>query len=498
MKAAAARKTRAGWKAIEEFGLRVDPAAGRVARIAGVSILVSADLAALALCHFAAHQVRAGLLARYSFFQLRGETIGYEAYLFFISIYLVVFASAGLYTRRMGAVQDSALVLRACFYSTACALTLASVAHVAELYSRAVIAMSAALAACALPVTRLAVKRMLGKWRAWLQPVVLIGWNGNGLRAAEDIRADPTTGYRVAGILTETAPDCEGPWPVEIVPDRGQAIQLCRRWGVRSVVLCATEGDADGLERSLELLEKFAVDIKIASASEELHSLRLESELLRSTYLLSYANPLEHPANRALKRLLDVAGALALGVLFLPVLAAAPLVVRLSSPGPVFYRSARIGRRGRRFWCWKFRTMYADADQRLERILAQDAAAAEEFAARYKLREDPRITPAGAWLRRTSLDELPQLWNVLRGEMSLVGPRPILPGELERFDPELANYFRVPSGLTGLWQISGRSDLSYAERIRLDQFYVRNWSVWLDLVILARTAACVFRGSGAY
>jgi undecaprenyl-phosphate galactose phosphotransferase len=162
------------------------------------------------------------------------------------------------------------------------------------------------------------------------------------------------------------------------------------------------------------------------------------------------------------------------------------------------FRSERLGRGGRRFACLKFRTMCTDAQERLLRILGEDENASREYAASFKLRHDPRATRAGAWLRRTSLDELPQLWNVLRGEMSLVGPRPIMPAEIEKYDTDRTNYFRVKCGLTGLWQTSGRSDLDYAERVRLDVFYIRNWNVWLDLVILARTAVQVLRPKGAY
>lgn len=485
-------------RAVKPASLAESCSVSRNAAALGAVALVCADFAVLFASHFTAYRLRAGLLSRYGFFQGRGDIAGYEAYLFFVCIYLAVFAFSGLYTRRMSSIEDAASTLRACFYSTACALMLASLAHISEVFSRAVIAISAALAACAVPLSRYAVKSALGRWRRWARPLVLIGVNSNGLRAARDISSDRTTGYRIAGIVTEGAPGEEVPWPVWVMPDRRQAIALCRKSGVRSVLLCERESDDGTLEHSLALLEKFADDIKIASAFDGLHSLKLESEVLRSSYLLSHTNPLHRPANRVLKRFVDVAGALSLGVLFLPALIFVPLMVRMTSPGPALYGSGRIGYGGRRFRCWKFRTMYNDADQRLLRILTEDGDAARQYAEHCKLQRDPRITPLGVWLRRISLDELPQLWNVLRGDMSLVGPRPILPEEAGRFDPELANYFRVRGGLTGLWQISGRSDLSYAERMRLDQFYVRNWSIWLDAVILARTAWQLVRPRGAY
>ncbi|MCC6860468.1 MAG: sugar transferase [Bryobacterales bacterium] len=461
-------------------------------------LLLLADFAVLNACHFAGHSLRFGPLTRVEAFQQRGMGIGYEPYLFFVSIYLIVFGFSGLYTRRLSAMEDSALALRACFYSTACALVICSIAHVAELFSRTVIALSALLAAAALPASRRLVKSWLGRRSGWQRPLVLLGVNANALRAARDLAEDSTSGYRILGILTDRPVEGNPPWPVWTVADRWEAIEVCRKWGLRSVVLCENPGDGPVLLKYFHQLEEFADDIKIASAVEGLHSLRLQSEVLRSSYLLTYDNPLTRVANRLLKRFMDLALGLLLALVCLPVFVAVALMIRLSSPGPVLYRSERLGRGGRRFPCLKFRTMHADAQERLLRILGEDENANREYAASFKLRRDPRITRVGAWLRRTSLDELPQLWNVLRGEMSLVGPRPIMPAEIEKYDTDRTNYFRVTCGLTGLWQTSGRSDLDYAERVRLDVFYIRNWSVWLDLVILARTAVQVLRPKGAY
>jgi lipopolysaccharide/colanic/teichoic acid biosynthesis glycosyltransferase len=204
------------------------------------------------------------------------------------------------------------------------------------------------------------------------------------------------------------------------------------------------------------------------------------------------------PANRVVKRLLD----LVLVVLSAPFVAVATVVVaiaiRLEGPGPVFLCHRRIGQAGRPVAVWKFRTMVPDASTRLREILDGDPSRAEEWAAYQKLHDDPRVTRVGRFLRTTSLDELPQAWNVLTGSMSWVGPRPILPEELERYGDHQALYLRVLPGITGLVQVSGRSDLSYERRVELDAYYVRNWSVWLDLVVLARTVAAVVSRRGAF
>ena len=200
----------------------------------------------------------------------------------------------------------------------------------------------------------------------------------------------------------------------------------------------------------------------------------------------------------AIKRGLDILGACALLLLIFPFMLLIALLVRRDG-GPVLFRHTRVGLGGRLFPCLKFRSMVLDADQRLSAMLAADPAAAEEWATRRKLPRDPRITPVGVFLRRTSLDELPQLLNVLRGEMSLVGPRPVVREELDlHYSPAAASaYCAMRPGITGLWQISGRSDTTYAERVTLDIRYVRGWSLLFDIGILLKTVPAVLRRRGA-
>jgi Undecaprenyl-phosphate galactose phosphotransferase WbaP len=174
------------------------------------------------------------------------------------------------------------------------------------------------------------------------------------------------------------------------------------------------------------------------------------------------------------------------------------ILVMLDSEGPVFYRQARIGRYGRRFYVYKFRTMVQNADHLLQTYLAESPELRAEWLATHKLKNDPRITRVGAILRKTSLDELPQLWNILVGEMSLIGPRPIVDAEVEKYGDCFDLYTQVRPGLTGLWQVSGRSDTSYEQRVELDKYYVLNRSLKLDLQILWKTVFVVLKKDGAY
>jgi lipopolysaccharide/colanic/teichoic acid biosynthesis glycosyltransferase len=186
------------------------------------------------------------------------------------------------------------------------------------------------------------------------------------------------------------------------------------------------------------------------------------------------------------------------GTLVLPLLLVIALLVHAESGRPVFYTDWRMGKDGVPFPCIKFRTMVTGAEAVLELMLAEDAGLREEYVKYHKLRVDPRVTRVGRFLRRTSLDELPQLWNVLKGDMSLVGPRPYLPRESGDIGDAREEILRVPPGVTGPWQVSGRNHAFFTDRIGMDIHYVRDWSVWLDLVLLARTVRALFVDKGAY
>lgn len=204
---------------------------------------------------------------------------------------------------------------------------------------------------------------------------------------------------------------------------------------------------------------------------------------------------LNGPYARYCKRVLDVAGVLMIGLLLAPFMLSVALLVRLQGPQVIFGHE-RVGRGGKTFRCFKFRSMVPDAERRLEEYLARNDAARDEWEQNHKLDNDPRITRIGRFIRKTSLDELPQLWNVLRGEMSLVGPRPVTRAEMVRYGDAAAAYYATRPGITGLWQVSGRNDISYEERVRLDCDYVSALSLSRDMSILLRTVKVVFAPTG--
>jgi exopolysaccharide biosynthesis polyprenyl glycosylphosphotransferase len=260
------------------------------------------------------------------------------------------------------------------------------------------------------------------------------------------------------------------------------------------VVLSCPELDGVALRRLAWRLERDEVDLVVASALIDVAGARTTIRPFDGLPMLHVEHPRLHGGIRIVKELVDRLGAFVLLALFGPLLLTIALLVRVTSRGPVLFRQVRVGRDGREFRIVKFRSMYVDAEARLAEVRHLN----EHDGVLFKIRNDPRVTPVGRWLRRFSLDELPQLLNVLAGQMSLVGPRPPLPQEVAAYAADVRRRLAVKPGMTGLWQVSGRSDLPWEEAVRLDLRYVENWSLSLDLVILLRTMTAVVRSSGAY
>jgi exopolysaccharide biosynthesis polyprenyl glycosylphosphotransferase len=259
-------------------------------------------------------------------------------------------------------------------------------------------------------------------------------------------------------------------------------------------VTSASETAAQYLRQLSWQLEGTGIELLVAPGLIEVAGPRLHIRPFEGLPLLSVEQPCFEGWRRVIKGGVDRAVASLVLLLLAPVLVAIALAVKVTSPGPVLYRQERVGLNGKAFTMLKFRSMVADADRRLEDLRGDNISDGLLF----KMRSDPRVTPVGRLLRRLSLDELPQLFNVLRGTMSLVGPRPPLPGEVARYDTSVSRRLLVKPGLTGLWQISGRSDLSWEESVRLDLRYVENWSLAMDLLILWKTGRAVLSRSGAY
>lgn len=282
--------------------------------------------------------------------------------------------------------------------------------------------------------------------------------------------------------------------PVAVVSDLRAVVGTAERLGVKTLVACQ---DERLLRIQMRYFSKWFRYIEYVPNSVSFPVYGSRTVSFDGIGGVEMVNQERMRIVRVEKWLLDKALSVLAFIAVSPLFVIIPILIRLTSPGPVFYRQRRLGRYGREFRVWKFRSMYEDADERLEALLATDAEIRREWKASFKLRKDPRITPFGRFLRATSLDELPQLFNVFAGEMALVGPRPIVQDEVAYYGGSYAIFASVKPGVTGLWQASGRSDTSYSRRVALDVEYVLNWSPWLDIWILFRTVVAVLVMRGA-
>jgi exopolysaccharide biosynthesis polyprenyl glycosylphosphotransferase len=282
---------------------------------------------------------------------------------------------------------------------------------------------------------------------------------------------------------------------VPVVGDFNGVGDVVEQTGAGAVaVLACPELDGVALRRLAWQLEKDDVDLVVAPALMEVAGPRTSIRPVAGLPLLHVEHPELSGGRRLAKTIFDRAGASAALILLSPLLASIAIAIRMGSSGPALFRQVRVGRDGREFTVLKFRTMVVDAERRKAALVQYN----DHDGVLFKIRNDPRVTRTGAWLRRYSLDELPQLINVVRGDMSMVGPRPPLPDEVAKYGDDVRRRLVVRPGMTGLWQVSGRADLSWEESVRLDLRYVENWSLTLDLQILWKTWSAVSRGSGAY
>ncbi len=332
--------------------------------------------------------------------------------------------------------------------------------------------------------------------RAWWGiPVAVFHTGEASMEIVRELEAHPEVGLRPVVILA--SPLVNRPRSSLPVLDLRMAAAV-RASGVERGLIVISEELTGPLRQDFENRESTFPRLMIFHPAATLYNLTTGARHLSGRLAVEVRRDLLLPLPRLAKRCLDLSiVALGLPMVTLIILIVG-LLVRLESPGPVFFAHRRIGRDRATFNTWKIRTMHVNGVQLLQKAMAENPDLRTEWSRDRKLRRDPRVTRMGRFLRKTSLDELPQFWNVLRGEMSLVGPRPIVEEEVAAYGANFSLYCRVTPGLTGLWQVSGRSDVSSGDRVRLDSYYVRNWSPWLDLHILARTARVVLTGQGAY
>jgi Undecaprenyl-phosphate galactose phosphotransferase WbaP len=348
-----------------------------------------------------------------------------------------------------------------------------------------------------LPIGRSWVRYVLGRLTNWGVPVLVCGDDAAAVRVYHWLAENHHLGLRPVGVIGDSdglAAEPDDKWYAGAWLD---ASDVAEKRHVFWAVVVPPEGKPSSAVSSL--ITDFLFTIPQVHVLSELTGLpdHWNPQRLDGLTGIHLQQNLMLPLPRMTKRLMDIVLTLVAGLVLSPFLFYIAVAVKLSSRGPVLYANERIGRGGRRFRMWKFRSMFTNGDAILEEFLEANPECREEMESTQKLRCDPRITRIGRFIRKTSLDELPQLWNVLRGDMSLVGPRPILLKEEAKYGEFYPLYTMVKPGITGMWQVSGRSDTSYRERLQLVAYYVRNWSPWMDVYLLFKTVRIVLFTRGA-
>ena len=331
-------------------------------------------------------------------------------------------------------------------------------------------------------------------------PVLLVGAGKTAELVDVHFSNMPLAMYKIVGFVDDNPKSSVLADKYECLGKFSDAEEVIKKYNIPNVLVCAP-----GLEsrKLVTLINKLQILVEKVTFVPELFgipaaNIQARGLMNEQTLILEVKNNLAQRRNRLFKRIFDITATVVGGILILPVALIVAVLIYLDSPGPIVFGHKRVGQGGKEFPCYKFRSMVPNAQEALEIYLKENPAAREEWERDFKLKDDPRVTKIGKFLRKTSLDELPQLWNVLIGDMSLVGPRPIVRAEVEKYGEYINDFYLVPPGITGVWQVSGRSDTTYEERVLMDSWYVHNWSVWIDIVYLVKTVLAVLKGKGAY
>ena len=415
-------------------------------------------------------------------------------------LYLIFLNIEQLYNRRAQfwpIIQK--LFITSCYAATSIIILL-YIARIAGSTSRMFIAVFWILSFILLVIFRYIVKKILEKYQLLQIPVLIIGAGKTAELLVQGIKNDAGMGYKIIGLLEDNKVEKGILENYPVLGKFSEAEQVIAKYNINHVFIAAPGLEQGKLTKLIYKVQPLVKSMGVIPnlVGVPMGGIEAESLFNEKLMLLRLKNNLARPINRWIKTIFDYVLTIIGTIAISPILIVIALWIYKDSPGPVIFKHRRIGKNGKEFNSYKFRSMCVDAKERLEQLLKTNPEAKAEWEKDFKLKNDPRITKSGAFLRKTSLDELPQIFNVLKGEMSLVGPRPIIRDEMVRYGEYINDYLMVKPGITGMWQVSGRSDIDYAERVLLDSWYTRNWSVWLDITLLFKTFKVVLLRKGAY
>ncbi len=411
----------------------------------------------------------------------------YKMY-YLLFVFIFIFSYEKLYTRRFEFFEEFIYITRGLFMSVILIAVIIYLSRTEEFFARTILILIMLTGMIIVPLVRYIVKKLLIASGIYIKNAAVVGIAGETDRLLPTFQKLESLGYKIVDVLE---------------PERVESIVNIEKMtlmdNVESLIIVPKGIEKKRLNRLINRCENYIKEIRIVSDFTYLKTIGVEAEYIDELLVMRMANNLLSPVNRMLKGIFDLVVSAAGIVLMLPLFMIVSLLIKIDSRGSILFIQERFGKDGEKFKLLKFRTMYEDSDEKLKEYLHQNPQLQQEWDQYKKLKSfDPRVTRIGKFLRRFSLDESPQIFNVLKGDMSIVGPRPYLVREKEEIEQSAAIIFLVKSGLTGLWQIKGRSELNFEARLKLDEFYVRNWSLFLDIIIILKTFGAVLKGKGAY
>ncbi len=464
----------------------------------GIIILFLSDLVILFFIVVLAVFIRTFLPSIISGFPALSIKINYSWW--FFPIWISILTYEGAYTRKFSFWDEVRMLWKVTLFSTLAILAVFFLGKMGNIVSRTIVIIVGLLSLIIFPLLRTAVKRGLVKLGVTTNKVLILGANDTGRLALNALLKEKNLGYRVIGFVDDLAKIKKRYFEGIKVHGHMECMErYLKNCDVQDVVIALPEFDKEQLAHLVNRLQHKAASILyfpdfsgiVVMGTELRHFFQDQA------FALEIKNNLAQPLNYYTKRFFDYLFGIFFFILLIIPIGIISLLIRFTTRGPAILKQERIGKNHRLFICYKFRTMYYDADERLKIILANNPEAKKEWETYWKLKNDPRVTAFGMFLRETSLDEMPQIINVLKGDMSFVGPRPYIPREWSWLKEYSETINCVQPGITGLWQVSGRSDSSHERRLALDSWYVRNWNLWLDIVILIKTIYVVLKKEGA-
>ncbi len=463
--------------------------------------LIAFDVAALLFSIFLAYLIRKYVLFHiYPVFRV--GTFLFSTYLvnypYFVGLWVIILAYERLYTKRFTIGEEIKRLWKGASYSFLIIMVLTFAAHISMNFSRTVIVLSWTLSLFLLPAFRLVAKKILNSAGYWQRNILILGAGKTGGMVLERLKGNKNMGYEPVGFLDDDKAKLgKRIGGVKVLGKLSEIKSWVKEKKVGDVVIAMPGVSREKLLEVVSLCEGVVDEIRVIPDMFGLATVGVKAEDMDGILLFDMEWNLAKPHNIFIKRVIDVIlSSLAIAISS-PLVLFITIKIRRGSEGPAIFSQKRLWKEEAIFDFLKFRSMYLDEEERLKRFLKENPQARKEWEEFAKIKSgDPRVTEFGRWLRRYCLDELPQLVNVFQGRMSLVGPRPYLPREFEKMGGYRKTILKALPGMAGLWQVSGKNELSFEDRLRLEEYYVRNWSLWLDFIILLKTFKVVWRAEG--